>query len=162
MLLKILIRFLLDLFYLHRDPKDKHTLITRTDAKTNYILKDCDLDRREPPLRYISKRNPNQKFSNDMKLYLQVQVEQRALDVWGSEERLMEEIESRREKKIARKEKEFKKNITKLRMEMQSNLYKRKIKTHEHEFGDERYDEGREEYFKECESCDHVVYYEKM
>lgn len=138
-------------------------MITRTDAKTNYILKDCDLDRREPPLRFISKRNPNQKFSrNDMKLYLQIQIERRALEVWGSEERLLEEIESRKEKKITRKEKEFKTNIHKLRMEMQSNFYKRKIQAHEHEFGDEIYDEKQDQYYKECLTCDHVVHYEKM
>ena len=138
-------------------------MITRTDAKTNYILKDCDLDRREPPLRFIAKRNPNQKFSrNDMKLYLQIQVERRALEVWGSEEQLMDEIEARKEKKVVRKEKEFKKNISKLRMEMQSTFYKREIKAHEHEFGEEAFDEERDEYYKECRTCQHIVFYEKM
>lgn len=151
------------MFNFTRDTKDKHSLITRTDAKTNYILKDCDLDRREPPLRFIAKKNPNQKFSrNDMKLYLQIQVEQRALDVWGSEEKLISEIETRKEKKINRKEKEFKKNISKLRMEMQSTFYKKEIKAHEHDYGDEEYDEEKDEYYKECKTCEHVLYYEKM
>ena len=146
-----------------RDPKDKHTLMTRTDAKTNYILKDCDLDRREPPLRFISKKNPNQKFSrNDMKLYLQIQIERRALEVWGSEERLMEEIEARKEKKIVRKEKEFKKINLGLRREMQSTFYKKEIKVHEHDFHNEEYDEEKDEYYKECKTCDHILYYEKM
>ncbi|KGL85186.1 DNA repair protein complementing XP-A cells, partial [Tinamus guttatus] len=57
-----------------RDAEDKHKLITRTEAKEEYLLKDCDLDKREPVLRYILKKNPHNSRWGDMKLYLKLQV----------------------------------------------------------------------------------------
>lgn len=59
---------------LHRDNDDKHALITRTDAKTEYHLKDCDLDKREPILKFILRKNPHNPRWGDMKLYLHLQV----------------------------------------------------------------------------------------
>uniref|UniRef100_A0A8C4UU39 XPA C-terminal domain-containing protein n=1 Tax=Falco tinnunculus TaxID=100819 RepID=A0A8C4UU39_FALTI len=57
-----------------RDAEDKHKLITRTEAKEEYLLKDCDLDKREPVLRFIVKKNPHNSRWGDMKLYLKLQV----------------------------------------------------------------------------------------
>lgn len=57
-----------------RDPDDKHSLITRTEAKAEYLLKDCDFDRREPALKYISRKNPHNVRWGEMKLYLHSQV----------------------------------------------------------------------------------------
>lgn len=57
-----------------RDAEDKHKLITRTEAKEEYLLKDCDLDKREPVLRFIVKKNPHNPRWGDMKLYLKLQV----------------------------------------------------------------------------------------
>jgi DNA repair protein len=57
-----------------RDYEGAHKLIPRTEAKTLYLLKDCDLDLREPPLRYIAKKNPHNPRYGDMKLYLKAQV----------------------------------------------------------------------------------------
>ena len=57
-----------------RDAEEKHCLITKTDAKNNYLLKDGDFDRREPPLRYIVRKNPHNERWGDMKLYLKLQV----------------------------------------------------------------------------------------
>lgn len=65
-----------------RDPDDKHSLITRTEAKNEYLLKDCDFDKREPPLKCIIRKNPHNVRWGEMKLYLHLQVEQRALQVW--------------------------------------------------------------------------------
>lgn len=65
-----------------RDPDDKHSLITRTEAKNEYLLKDCDFDRREPPLKCIVRKNPHNVRWGEMKLYLHLQVEKRALEVW--------------------------------------------------------------------------------
>ncbi|XP_062460417.1 DNA repair protein complementing XP-A cells isoform X2 [Pezoporus occidentalis] len=56
-----------------RDTEDKHRLITRTEAKEEYLLKDCDLDKREPVLRFIVKKNPHNSRWGDMKLYLKPQ-----------------------------------------------------------------------------------------
>ncbi|KAH0628481.1 hypothetical protein JD844_009726 [Phrynosoma platyrhinos] len=57
-----------------RDVEDKHKLITRTEAKEEYLLKDCDLDKREPVLKFILKKNPHNPRWGDMKLYLKLQV----------------------------------------------------------------------------------------
>lgn len=57
-----------------RDNEEKHKLISRTEAKQHYLLKDCDLDKREPPLRFILKKNPHNPRWGDMKLYLKLQV----------------------------------------------------------------------------------------
>lgn len=57
-----------------RDADDKHKLITKTEAKQEYLLKDCDLEKREPPLKFIVKKNPRHSQWGDMKLYLKLQV----------------------------------------------------------------------------------------
>lgn len=65
-----------------RDPEEKHSLITRTEAKNEYLLKDCDFDKREPPLKCIVRKNPHNVRWGEMKLYLHLLVEKRALEVW--------------------------------------------------------------------------------
>ena len=57
-----------------RDNDGKHQLVSRSDAKKNFLLKDCDLDQREPPLRCILRKNPHNPRWGDMKLYLKTQV----------------------------------------------------------------------------------------
>lgn len=57
-----------------RDNEEMHRLITKTDAKSMYLLKDCDLEKRDPPLKCIVKRNPHNVRWGSMKLYLELQV----------------------------------------------------------------------------------------
>lgn len=57
-----------------RDREGKHSLITKTDAKNEYFLKDPDFDVREPPLKCIAKKNPHNVNWGTMKLYLKCQV----------------------------------------------------------------------------------------
>jgi DNA repair protein len=57
-----------------RDYKGVHKLIARTEAKETYLLKDADLDLREPPLRYVERRNPHRPGGTMMRLYLEMQV----------------------------------------------------------------------------------------
>lgn len=148
---------------LSRDPKDKHSLIPRTEAKNEYLLKDCDLDVREPPLKFIAKKNPNAYARNDMRLYLHIQIEERALEVWGSEEALIEEKEKRGEKRRVRQKKDFDQKMKKLRMAVRSSLYKKKtIASHVHEYGEEKHDVKSDTYEKVCRSCGHILSYEKM
>jgi len=66
--------FISTLYCVIRDSDDKHKLITKTDAKIKYQLKDVDLDKREPLLRYIVKKNPRHEKWGEMKLYLESQV----------------------------------------------------------------------------------------
>ncbi|KAF0037623.1 hypothetical protein F2P81_010497 [Scophthalmus maximus] len=94
-----------------RDNEEKHKLISRTEAKQHYLLKDCDLDKREPPLRFTLKKNPHNPRWGDMKLYLKLQVEKRCMEVWGSEEALEEARETREENKETQKQKRFNKKV---------------------------------------------------
>ncbi|XP_068974680.1 DNA repair protein complementing XP-A cells homolog [Bombus flavifrons] len=146
-----------------RDPKGKHSLITKTEAKQEYLLKDCDLDKREPPLKCITKKNPHNANWGEMKLYLQLQIEQRALQVWGSEEKLLKEKELRDVKREGAKIKKFNKKIKQLRMQVRSSLYDKTSKaSHTHEFGEDTYNEHDDTYTHTCITCGYEETYEKM
>lgn len=146
-----------------RDNDDKHALITRTDAKTEYLLKDCDLDKREPTLKFIVRKNPHNPRWGDMKLYLHLQIEKRALEVWGSEEALLEEKEMRDEKRHKSKAKKYNKQLKVLRMSVRSSLYDRtSAAAHTHTFGPESYNEEDDTYSRTCSSCKFVDIFEKM
>ena len=140
----------------------KHELITRTEAKTTFLLKDYDLDKREPELKFILRKNPHNPRWGDMKLYLRSQIEDRALEVWGSEEALEKEHEARDEKREKAKAKKFDKQIKALRMQVRGSLFKKDFSVHEHEYGEETYDDEEDEYSKTCKTCGHTIKYEKM
>ncbi|XP_058721178.1 DNA repair protein complementing XP-A cells isoform X1 [Poecile atricapillus] len=144
-----------------RDVEDKHKLITRTEAKEEYLLKDCDLDKREPVLRFIVKKNPHNSRWGEMKLYLKLQVIKRSLEVWGSEEALQEAKELRRDSREKMKQKKFDKKVKELRRAVRSSLWKKQASIHEHEYGpEENIDEDT--YKKTCTICGHEITYEKM
>lgn len=145
-----------------RDPKGIHELITRTDAKAKYLLKDCDFDLREPPLRYILKKNPYHS-RGDMRLYLKYQVEERAILVHGSEEKLEEELEAREERRVVKKQKVYDKKMKSLSMSVRSSLYKKDLSKHEHEYGEPIcLDDDKDLYRKVCKTCGHQWDYEDM
>lgn len=150
-------------FWFFRDNEDKHSLITRTEAKQEYLLKDCDFDRREPPLKFILRKNPHNVRWGEMKLYLQIQIEERALQVWGSEEALLEEREKRDVKRQETKIKKFNKKVKQLRMEVRSSLYdKTKKATHTHKFGEDVYNDDDDNYTHTCKICGFEETFEKM
>ncbi|KJH45652.1 DNA repair protein [Dictyocaulus viviparus] len=147
-----------------RDDSGEHRLIPRTEVKSAYLLKDCDLDLRKPPLRYWAKKNPHNPRYGDMKLYLKCQVIQRVLDVFGSWERFESEKVLRSSLKETRAEKNFEKKVKEMRQHIRG-LGQVKIKehaTHEHVYGEETYDSTKDEYSKECIHCSYVLKYEKM
>jgi len=145
-----------------RDPDDKHSLITRTEAKNEYLLKDCDLDKREPVLKAIIRKNPHNPRWGEMKLYLHVQIEKRALEVWGTEEALIEAKEARGEKKEKTKAKKYLKQLKELRMQVRSSLYDRTSgAAHVHSFGPDRYNEEEDNYTHDCE-CGYSETFEKL
>lgn len=138
-------------------------MITRTEAKAEYLLKDCDFDKREPPLRYISRKNPHNVRWGEMKLYLLMQVEKRAMDVWVSEEELSRQHELREEKREVTKVKKYNKQMKQLRMEIRSSLFTKKTKSiHEHDFGPDTYNENDDNYTHTCKTCSYAETYEKM
>uniref|UniRef100_A0A665TE92 Xeroderma pigmentosum, complementation group A n=1 Tax=Echeneis naucrates TaxID=173247 RepID=A0A665TE92_ECHNA len=113
-----------------RDNEEKHKLISRTEAKQHYLLKDCDLDKREPPLKFILKKNPHNPRWGDMKLYLKQQVEKRCLEVWGSEEALEEARETREENREVQKQKRFNKKVKGWLSRLRRNMSSQKLICH--------------------------------
>uniref|UniRef100_A0A1B0ARK1 XPA C-terminal domain-containing protein n=1 Tax=Glossina palpalis gambiensis TaxID=67801 RepID=A0A1B0ARK1_9MUSC len=145
------------------DPEDEHALITRTEAKAEYLLKDCDFDKRDPPLLYISRKNPRNVQWGEMKLYLHLQVEQRAMEVWGDEKELMQQHENRLEKREVSKIRKYNKQMKRLRMEVRSSLYTKETKaTHVHQYGEDTYNEEDDTYTHTCLTCSFTETYEKM
>ncbi|KAL2781819.1 DNA repair protein complementing XP-A cells isoform 1 [Daubentonia madagascariensis] len=144
-----------------RDADDKHKLITKTEAKEEYLLKDCDLEKREPALKFIVKKNPHHSQWGDMKLYLKLQIVKRSLEVWGSQEALEEAKEVRRENREKMKQKKFDKKVKELRRAVRSSLWKRETIAHQHEYGPEENLED-DMYRKTCTMCGHELTYEKM
>ena len=143
-----------------------HQLITKTDAKKEFLLKDSDFDkgeRDEPfvPLKFVLRKNPHNPRWGDMKLFLRTQVETRALEVWGTEEALEAEHEAREERQVMAKSKKYEKKMKELRKTVRSSLFTKDLSAHIHSFGEEIYNEETDEYSKTC-SCGHTQTYEKM
>ncbi|XP_060537392.1 DNA repair protein complementing XP-A cells homolog [Cylas formicarius] len=143
--------------------QEKYKFITKTEAKTKYLLQDCDFDKREPPLKCIKRKNPHNVRWGEMKLYLEIQVEARAIEIWGTEEKIEEEKERREEKKVQAKMKKHNKQLKELRMNMRSSLYdKSSGRSHSHEFGPESYNEQEDTYTRCCTTCPYEETFEKI
>lgn len=145
-----------------RRPDDAHALLTRTEAKGEFLLKDCDLDARPPPLRALVRRNPHAGGGADMRLYVRAQVEARARQVWGGDEQLRLERERRDERRGRAALKAQQRRLRALRMDVRSSLFRRGVDAHRHRWGPERHDARADEYSRECLDCGHAETYEKM
>lgn len=97
---------------------EKYKTISRTRAKSEYLLKDEDLDLRRPTLRYVSKKNPHNPRYGDMKLYLELQVKERALELHGSIQEMENTRELRQEKKEVLTAKKYENKIKKMQKEV--------------------------------------------
>jgi len=144
-----------------------HQLITKTDAKREFLLKDTDFEkgeRDEPfvPLKFVLRKNPHNPRWGDMKLFLRTQVETRALQVWGTEEALEAEHEAREERQVMAKSKKYEKKMKELRKTVRSSLFTKDLAAHIHSFGEEIYNEETDEYSKTCSTCSQTQTYEKM
>lgn len=90
-------------------------------------------------------------------------MEKRALEVWGSEEKIEEERQLREEKRVIAKSKKYEKHMKELRKGMRSSLYDRtSVGKHTHEFGPETYNEEDDTYHRKCTSCPYEETFEKM
>lgn len=142
--------------------EENAALITKTTAREEFLLKDCDFDKREPPLRFISRKNPHKSTWAEMKLYLRSQVEARALEVYESLDKIAEQKELREDKKELAKAKKYNKNLSELRKAVRSTLYDKTTKKHEHEFGESTYNPDTDEYSHSCLKCEFSETYEVM
>ncbi|XP_071507134.1 DNA repair protein complementing XP-A cells homolog [Diadema antillarum] len=145
-----------------KDLDEKHELITKTDARNTYLMKDADFDKREPALKFITRKNPHNIRWGEMKLFLKSQVEKRALEVWGDEASLEEAREQRILNREKQKQKKYDKKVKELRRAVRTSMWTKDLSTHQHTYGAETYDEEEDMYSKKCTECGHVVSYEKM
>ena len=117
---------------------DKYSLLTKTEAKDDYLLTDPEL-RDEDLLPHIERPNPHKSTWNNMMLFLRYQVEEYAFSPkkWGSPEALDAEFERREAEKKRRKEAKFKSKLQDLKKRTRVEAYKRSRAGGGGAFGDE-------------------------
>ncbi|KAE8145969.1 XPA protein C-terminus-domain-containing protein [Aspergillus avenaceus] len=105
---------------------EKYSLLTKTEAKEDYLLTDPEL-RDEELLPHLEKPNPHKSTWNNMMLYLRYQVEEYAFSdkKWGSAEALDEEFERRERQKKQRREAQFKSKLQDLKKRTRVDAYRR-------------------------------------
>lgn len=130
---------------------EAHELITKTNARDEFLLKDCDFDQREPPLKYISRKNPHKSTWAEMKLYLRFQVQARAIEIYGSLHEIQKQKELREEKREVGKIKKFNKQMVELKKNVRATLFDKRKESHVHEFGPRSYNEETDEYTETCD-----------
>ena len=104
---------------------DKYSLLTKTEAKEDYLLTDPEL-KDEELLPHLERPNPHKSTWNNMMLYLRYQVEEYAFEKkWGSAEKLDEEFVKREGEKKRRKEVKFKSKLDELKKKTRVEAYRR-------------------------------------
>jgi DNA-repair protein complementing XP-A cells len=150
---------------------DKYSLLTKTEARDDYLLTDPEL-KDEELLPHLERPNPHKTNWNNMQLFLRLQVEAYAFSPakWGSPEALDVEYEKRQGLAKAKKEKKFKNKLAELKKRTRFEAYKRarlgegsdvqfgeKIKyagdRHVHEWGRSVLDTETGLSRKRCEEC---------
>lgn len=125
-------------------------------------MKDVDFDKREPVLKYLTRPNPHNSHWGDMKLYLRIQVERRAKEVWGTLEEISKHREKREETRVESKMKKYNKKMKSLRMSARSSLYTRDLSSHQHNWDNEVYNEEDDNYTHTCDECGQSETFEKL
>ena len=118
---------------------EKYSLLTKTEAKEDYLLTDPEL-KDEELLPHLERPNPHKSTWNNMMLYLRYQVEEYAFEKkWGSAEALDEEFAKREGEKKRRKEDKFKSKLNELKKKTRVDAYRRSRRAGGGggEFGDE-------------------------
>ncbi|KAF2456998.1 XPA protein C-terminus-domain-containing protein [Lineolata rhizophorae] len=106
--------------------QEKYSLLTKTEAKEDYLLTDPELKDDELFPR-LERPNPHKSTWNNMQLYLRYQLEEYAFSdrKWGSTEGLDAEFERRESDKKQRKEKKFNAKLDDLKKRTRFDAYKR-------------------------------------
>ncbi|CAD6502300.1 BgTH12-07925 [Blumeria graminis f. sp. triticale] len=127
---------------------EKYSLLTKTEAKDDYLLTDPELKDAEL-LPHLSKPNPHKTHWHDMMLFLRYQVEEYAFNTkWGSSEALDAEFEKREADKKKRKEEKFKSKLRELKKKTRTEAFRRnnKNKSVDGQFGDQIGGQGKHEH----------------
>ncbi|KAJ2756334.1 DNA repair protein rad14 [Coemansia pectinata] len=137
---------------------DKYSLLTKTEAKEDYLLTDSELrDRELFPV--WEKANPHKSTWNNMLLYMRQHLELFAAKKWDGLENLDKEFERRIDEKRERKEKKYKQSVANLRRRTRVEEWEKTRRqrlnidnTHEHVY--EPIDDGSEQ---KCTICGMVI-----
>lgn len=90
-------------------------------------------------------------------------MEERAIEVWGSLDKIDEQQEEREENRMKTKIKKYNKKMKDLRMSARSSLYVKDFGPHEHVWGPEEcIDEDEDQYKHVCTECGQEEVFEKM
>ncbi|KAI4135214.1 MAG: hypothetical protein LQ347_000853 [Umbilicaria vellea] len=104
---------------------EKYSLLTKTEAKEDYLLTDPEL-KDDELLPHLERPNPHKATWNNMMLYLRYQVEEYAFTKkWGSAEALDKEFAKRETEKKKRKEDKFKSKLHELKKKTRVEAYRR-------------------------------------
>ncbi|GAA5921593.1 hypothetical protein JCM1841_000144 [Sporobolomyces salmonicolor] len=137
-----------------KDHPDKYSLLTKTEAKEDYLLTDPEL-RDTDLMPHLLRPNPHRPTYSNMMLFLRCQVEAYAFSPakWGSEAALDAEFERREAEKKDKKSKTFAKKLGELRKKTKTNVWHKRVEAeHRHEFEDvER--EGGGPSVQQCVVC---------
>ena len=153
---------------------DKYSLLTKSEAREDYLLTDEEL-RDAELLPRLEKPNPHKSTWHSMMLYLRFQVEEYAFSdrKWGSTAALDAEFERRQVENKRRKEAKFKTKLEELKKKTRVEAYRRsrvaadgagrearfgdkvvgRNDRHEHEWGAAVMDPQTGETSKRCVEC---------
>ncbi|KAI9814058.1 MAG: hypothetical protein M1827_003522 [Pycnora praestabilis] len=147
---------------------EKYSLLTKTEAKEDYLLTDPEL-KDEELLPHLERPNPHKASFHNMMLYVRYQVEEYALGPkkWGSSDALDAEFTKRETEKKKRKEDKFKLKLHELKKRTRVEAYRRNRKggggaefgddlgggKHKHEWGRSVEDEETGMGVKTCIEC---------
>ncbi|KAF7684674.1 DNA repair protein rad14 [Astathelohania contejeani] len=107
---------------------DKHSLITKTECIKEYLLSKDEIKN----LKYLVRPNPHKGSWNNMNLYLKNEIENLAIDKYGTLEKIKELKNERKEMLIERKKRRFKKKVRDLKK--RTRLKIKNEERHIHEF----------------------------
>jgi DNA-repair protein complementing XP-A cells len=142
----------------------KYSLVTKSEAKEEYLLNDVDLDTQYGGLRCIEKKNPHNERWGLMKLYLRYQVQELSFGRYGGVEGLEKEIQERFKKRNQLVEKRQKAKVMKMRKETLSSTWKKPSQDHVHKYGpEEPSTDGADGMWQQtCTDCGFVTTFEKL
>jgi DNA repair protein len=160
-------KFLVKVCYKCSRAYDEFKLISRTKAKSEYLVTDGDLD----TLKYIERKNPRNDSWGMMKLYFTRQVEQLSSKKFKSKEVLNAEREKRQidalNKQVQQSQKKRKQQRKEEEVEWKAAKMAKTLmeqSQHEHEY-DEQAKQYREEdnmWTNKCTKCDFVQEWEEF
>ena len=139
--------------------KDKFPLMTKSEIRKEYLLTDKLIEQHN--LKFELRKNPHNAGWGMMNLFLVRQVEELALNIYGSWEKLDEEKEKRAVTSTQRKQKLFDRKLEKMRRDATAKKYRKPQKEHEHTF-DKVEDLGDDKFRKTCSDCGLSVEYEEF